>query len=92
MAVDPQIAQATSTIGKSFLQILVPPLVGVIIVLLIILGVKNKLPKKGNYKPENKLEKCPLDVGNLVERNGKFGKFIGCSNYPKCHYTKSEKS
>ena len=32
--------------------------------------------------------KCPLCGGQLVERNGKYGSFIGCSNYPKCKYTK----
>ena len=31
---------------------------------------------------------CPLCGGNLVERKGKYGKFIGCSNYPKCRYTR----
>ncbi len=31
--------------------------------------------------------KCPEDGGTLVERTGKFGKFLGCSNYPKCRYT-----
>lgn len=34
------------------------------------------------------VEKCPKCGGNLIERNGKYGKFIGCSNYPKCRYTK----
>ena len=33
------------------------------------------------------LNKCPKCGGQLVERNGKYGKFIGCSNYPKCKYT-----
>lgn len=27
---------------------------------------------------------CPVDGALMVERNGKFGKFYGCSNYPKC--------
>ena len=30
---------------------------------------------------------CPLCGGYLVERKGKFGKFYGCSNYPKCRFT-----
>jgi ssDNA-binding Zn-finger/Zn-ribbon topoisomerase 1 len=25
----------------------------------------------------------------LVKRNGKFGVFYGCSNYPNCTYTRS---
>jgi DNA topoisomerase I len=34
--------------------------------------------------------KCPRCGGNLVEREGKFGKFLGCRNYPKCKFTKSK--
>jgi hypothetical protein len=30
---------------------------------------------------------CLLCGGYLVERKGKFGKFYGCSNYPKCRFT-----
>lgn len=29
---------------------------------------------------------CPNCGGNLVKRHGKYGNFIGCSNYPKCRY------
>ena len=36
---------------------------------------------------DNDTSKCPKCGGKLVERNGKYGKFIGCSNYPKCRYT-----
>lgn len=32
--------------------------------------------------------KCPRCGGNLVERHGQYGRFIGCSNYPKCRYTR----
>ncbi len=31
---------------------------------------------------------CPKCGNKLVERNSKYGKFIGCSNYPKCKYIK----
>ena len=31
--------------------------------------------------------KCPKCGGDLVFRNGKYGGFYGCSNYPKCRYT-----
>lgn len=30
---------------------------------------------------------CPKCGGHLVERNGKYGSFYGCSNYPKCRFT-----
>lgn len=31
--------------------------------------------------------KCPKCGGILVERNGRYGTFIGCSNYPRCRFT-----
>ena len=31
--------------------------------------------------------KCPRCGGNLMIRNGKYGQFYGCSNYPKCRFT-----
>ena len=31
--------------------------------------------------------KCPRCGGDLILRNGKYDKFYGCSNYPKCRYT-----
>ena len=31
---------------------------------------------------------CPRCGGTLVKRNGKYGTFMGCSNYPKCRYIK----
>lgn len=30
---------------------------------------------------------CPRCGGDLVVRNGQYGTFYGCSNYPKCRYT-----
>ena len=30
---------------------------------------------------------CPKCGGNLVARNGKYGSFFGCSNYPICRFT-----
>ncbi|OAA31204.1 DNA topoisomerase I [Kosmotoga arenicorallina S304] len=34
-------------------------------------------------------EKCPECGSPLVTRNGKYGKFIACSSYPKCKYTRN---
>ena len=31
---------------------------------------------------------CPRCGGTLVKRSGKYGTFMGCSNYPKCRYIK----
>lgn len=30
---------------------------------------------------------CPKCGGQLVERKGRYGKFWGCSNYPRCKFT-----
>lgn len=34
--------------------------------------------------------KCPFCGGELTLRNGKYGRFWGCSNYPKCKFTRPE--
>lgn len=34
--------------------------------------------------------KCPYCGGELVVRKGKYGDFWGCSNYPKCKFTKKK--
>ncbi len=33
---------------------------------------------------------CPRCGGKLVLRNGKYGEFWGCSNYPRCKFIKKE--
>jgi DNA topoisomerase I len=33
-------------------------------------------------------EKCPKCGSPLVERSGRYGDFIACSNYPKCKYSR----
>ena len=39
-------------------------------------------------QPEKVGETCPECGGDLVYRNGKYGKFISCANFPKCRYTR----
>lgn len=34
-------------------------------------------------------ENCPKCGNTLINRVGKFGKFIGCTNYPTCNFTKN---
>ena len=48
-------------------------------------NIKEKL-KEDNIKINNMI--CPKCGNELVLRNGKYGTFIGCSNYPNCTYTK----
>jgi DNA topoisomerase-1 len=31
-------------------------------------------------------EKCPQCGGDLVRRQGRYGPFVGCANFPKCRY------
>ena len=43
-----------------------------------------------NIREEHKSDssRCPKCGGELVLRQSKYGTFYGCSNYPKCKYTK----
>lgn len=50
--------------------------------------VKDIRTKINNDKELESNMICPKCSNKLVERNGKYGKFIGCSNYPKCKYIK----
>jgi DNA topoisomerase-1 len=41
--------------------------------------------------PKETGEMCPnCEKGKLIERDGKFGRFIACNNYPKCKYIKKD--
>jgi len=46
-------------------------------------NIKNNLIDKDKNK-------CPKCGGQLVKRTGKYGSFIGCSNYPRCKYTSNK--
>ncbi len=35
-------------------------------------------------------DKCPLCGSDLVYKEGKYGKFVACSNYPTCKYIETE--
>ena len=47
---------------------------------------KENMPKT-QVKPELIGRACPECGGDLVLRTGRFGRFISCSNFPKCKYT-----
>lgn len=38
---------------------------------------------------EETVEICPRCGGELVKRNGRFGAFYGCGNYPGCRFTRN---
>lgn len=40
---------------------------------------------KRDIKIANRI--CPQCGSKIVERQGKYGHFLGCSNYPRCNYT-----
>ena len=48
-------------------------------------NIKEKI-KEDNIKANNMI--CPKCGNKLVLRNGKYGTFVGCSNYPNCRYIK----
>lgn len=60
-----------------------------------IIDKKSRINHVKNIKTKIKIDDdkinnmiCPKCGGTLVGRNSKFGKFIGCSNYPKCNFKK----
>ncbi|MCQ2084149.1 MAG: NERD domain-containing protein [Bacteroidaceae bacterium] len=48
-----------------------------------------KEAKRQQVKTEQKIRDgiCPRCGAELVERHGQYGRFWGCSNYPKCKFT-----
>jgi DNA topoisomerase-1 len=43
--------------------------------------------------PKETGEACPTcKNGKLIERDGKFGKFVACNNYPKCKFIKKDEN
>ncbi|WP_378186835.1 NERD domain-containing protein [Aquimarina sp. W85] len=43
-------------------------------------------------KKRKKALRCPSCNNKLVVRKGKYGKFYGCTNFPKCRFTMKKKS
>jgi micrococcal nuclease len=48
--------------------------------------------KEPDLFAQPKSDKCPQTGcgGRLVKRNGKFGPFVGCTNFPKCRHTQKQ--
>lgn len=52
------------------------------------IAVVDKESARVGVPTEKTGEKCPTcEVGEVVIREGKFGKFLSCSRYPECKYT-----
>ena len=56
------------------------------------IDMSNKEHVKNIKNTQKELEKgiCPRCGGTLVEKMGPYGKFYGCSNYPKCKFIKNK--
>lgn len=50
--------------------------------------IDNAYEKMEKKEAEKTGESCPDCGSDLVYRVGRFGKFISCSNYPECKYTR----
>jgi DNA topoisomerase-1 len=56
---------------------------------------KNARPIKEDQEKEEKLqkeykdEKCEKCGGQMIIKNGRFGEFLACENYPKCKFTRA---
>ena len=50
---------------------------------------EQKRAEREEWKREHtSSETCPLCGGTMYIREGKYGKFLGCSNYPNCKGTR----
>ena len=47
-------------------------------------NIQNSIKEKDNLRASLV---CPRCNSQLVLRDGKYGKFYGCSNYPYCKFT-----
>jgi len=52
--------------------------------------VEKAFAEMDSKEPEKTGEVCPECGNDLVIRNGKFGEFVACSNYPTCKFVKKE--
>lgn len=51
--------------------------------------VSELLKDNDNIKILGDILYCPKCHGVLVKRNGKYGEFLGCENFPNCRYTRN---
>lgn len=56
-------------------------------------GHVKRIKEAQNIRKNNKEVQriCPKCGGKIVYKRGKYGKFLGCANYPNCRYTKEMK-
>lgn len=88
MAADPELTNAVSKMSWQFGRILIPAIIGLGIFGFILIFLRSRIERWFNRKFFSKSETCPKCGAKLIKRNGKYGTFLGCSNYPKCNFTK----
>jgi len=49
---------------------------------------KAEMPTVPRTPPQPTGELCPECGGTLLFKTGRFGRFVGCSNYPKCRFSR----
>ncbi|MCR5079360.1 MAG: type I DNA topoisomerase [Bacilli bacterium] len=49
-------------------------------------GAEKEVAPKKEYSKLDIVKPCPKCGGSLVVKKGKRAEFLGCTNYPKCHY------
>lgn len=52
--------------------------------------VEKAFKEMDKKEPEKTGETCPECGSELVVRNGRYGEFVACSNYPTCKYVKKD--
>ena len=53
---------------------------------------QNVIAYKNDIEEKKDSKVCPYCKTELVLKNGKYGEFYGCANYPKCKYTMKKDS
>lgn len=90
MAADPELTKVANDAVFTVFKVTVP-----IIIVSGIIGIGIAYLRRNTGEAMNRFfwrrskteKKCPKDGGTLMKRRGKYGPFLGCSNYPKCTYT-----
>lgn len=90
MAADPQLVEGANKLAITVFKIVVPIIIAGGILGIIITLIRRNTEEAVNlffWRRSKTEKKCPIDGGVLMKRRGKYGAFLGCSNYPKCTYT-----
>lgn len=94
MPADTAVTKAVSEFGSTMLKYIVPIIIAVGVISIVLTYLRTKAEKKLDSFIQKRKDKkaattmvCQQCGGTLMKRKGKFGEFLGCSNYPKCRYT-----